>query len=78
MNNPYELIIRNGTVVDGTGCEPFHVDIAIKDGIIAAMGDIDGTAHKEIDARGLLVTPGFVDIHTLRDVGRFLDEAWRI
>jgi N-acyl-D-amino-acid deacylase len=63
----YELIVRNGTIVDGLGGEPFTGDVAIADGLIAAIGDVEGEAAKEIDATGLLVTPGFVDLHTHYD-----------
>ena len=68
MSHQYDLIVRNGSVVDGTGTEPFAADVAIKDGVIAAVGTgIEGTAAREIDAAGKLVTPGFVDIHTHYD-----------
>ena len=68
MAQDYDLIVRNGAVVDGTGAEPFAADVAIKDGVIAAVGSaIDGSAAREIDALGKLVTPGFVDIHTHYD-----------
>ncbi len=63
----HELIIRNGTLVDGTGAPPVPADLAVDDGMISAVGRVDGTAREEIDARGLLVTPGFVDIHTHLD-----------
>jgi N-acyl-D-amino-acid deacylase len=63
----FDLCIRNGTIVDGLGSEPFVGDVAISDGIIAAVGDVDGEAAREIDATGLLVTPGFVDLHTHYD-----------
>jgi N-acyl-D-amino-acid deacylase len=64
----YDLIIRNGTIVDGLGGEPYVGDIAVRDGVIAAVGSINGdTAEREIDATGLLVTPGFVDLHTHYD-----------
>ena len=63
----YDLIIRGGTIVDGTGAERFSGDIAVNDGLIAAVGDITGNARQEIDATGLIVTPGFVDIHTHYD-----------
>ena len=59
-----DLIIRNGTVVDGTGAPPVAGDVEVTDGVITAVGTVDGTATREIDAEGLLVTPGFVDIHT--------------
>jgi len=67
MKHSYELIIRNGTIVDGTGNDPWQGDVAIKDGLIDVIGNIDGSAETEIDATGLLVTPGFVDIHTHYD-----------
>ena len=63
----YDVIIRGGTIVDGTGAAPFEGDVAIKDGLIAAIGQVDGDADREIDAAGLAVTPGFVDIHTHYD-----------
>ncbi len=67
MAAQYDLIVRGGTVVDGTGAEPFEADIAVTRGRIAAIGQFAGTALEEIDARGLLVTPGFIDIHTHYD-----------
>ncbi|PXX00901.1 N-acyl-D-amino-acid deacylase family protein [Mycolicibacterium moriokaense] len=63
----YDLIIRNGTIVDGLGGEPYVGDVAVADGVIAAVGSVDGDATREIDATGLLVTPGFVDLHTHYD-----------
>jgi N-acyl-D-amino-acid deacylase len=63
----YELIIRNGTIVDGLGGEPYVADVAVRDGVIAALGAVDGDTEREIDATGLLVTPGFVDLHTHYD-----------
>ena len=63
----FDLIIRNGTIVDGTGHERFTGDIAIKDGLIAQVGEVRGDAADEIDAGGKVVTPGFVDIHTHYD-----------
>lgn len=63
----YELIIRGGTIVDGLGGEPFTGDVGITDGIITAVGTVEGSAEREIDATGLLVTPGFVDLHTHYD-----------
>ena len=67
MAASYDLIVRNGTVIDGTGVEPREADVAILDGRIAAIGHIGGSCREEIDARGLAVTPGFVDIHTHYD-----------
>ena len=63
----HDLIIRSGTVVDGTGGEPFTADIAVSAGVITAIGRIPGHGAQEIDARGQLVTPGFVDVHTHYD-----------
>ncbi len=64
----YDLIIRNGTIVDGLGGEPYGGDVAVQDGVIKAVGALNGdTARREIDATGLLVTPGFVDLHTHYD-----------
>ncbi len=60
----HDLIIRGGTVVDGTGGAPFEADVAVDGGAIAKVGKVTGKAREEIDARGLLVTPGIVDIHT--------------
>ncbi|HMR96173.1 MAG TPA: amidohydrolase family protein, partial [Microthrixaceae bacterium] len=60
----HDLIIRAGTVVDGTGSAARTADVAITDGIISEVGRVDGPARRELDADGLLVTPGFVDIHT--------------
>jgi N-acyl-D-amino-acid deacylase len=59
-----DLIIRNGTVVDGTGAPPRSADVEVTDGVVTAVGRLDGRATRELDADGLLVTPGFVDIHT--------------
>ena len=63
----YDLIIRGGTIVDGSGAPPFRGDVAIRGGTIAAVGRVEGAAKREIDATGLAVTPGFVDIHTHYD-----------
>lgn len=63
----YDLIIRGGTIVDGTGAPRFTGDVAVKDGLIAQVGAVRGDAAEEIDAAGMIVTPGFVDIHTHYD-----------
>ena len=62
-----DLVIRGGLVVDGTGGPPQHADVAVEDGIIVDVGPDVGRGYREIDADGLLVTPGFVDIHTHYD-----------
>ena len=63
----YDLVIRNGTIVDGLGAEPYRGDVAVTGGVIVAVGTVEGDADREIDATGLLVTPGFVDLHTHYD-----------
>lgn len=63
----YDLVIRNGSIVDGLGGEPYRGDVAVSDGVIVAVGTVDGEGAREIDATGLLVTPGFVDLHTHYD-----------
>ena len=67
MARDASLIIRGGTLVDGTGAPPYEADIAIGDGRILEIGKISARAPEEIDAKGLIVTPGFVDIHTHYD-----------
>jgi N-acyl-D-aspartate/D-glutamate deacylase len=67
MARDFDLVIRGGTVVDGTGGQPFEADVAMAGGRIARIGKVDGAGAEEIDARGKLVTPGFVDIHTHYD-----------
>ena len=67
MADNFDLLIRGGTVVDGTGAAQREADVALKDGRIAAIGRHLGQADEEIDARGMLVTPGFVDVHTHYD-----------
>ena len=63
----YDLVIRGGTVVDGTGSAPREADVAIDGDRVAAVGSGLGAGRREIDARGQLVTPGWVDIHTHYD-----------
>ncbi len=63
----YDMVIRHGTVIDGSGGTPFIADVAIRDGQIAAVGPALAPGKAEIDAIGKLVTPGFVDIHTHYD-----------
>ena len=62
----FDLVIRGGTIVDGLGGDPYIGDVAISDGVIAAIGTV-GPGVREIDATGLVVTPGFVDLHTHYD-----------
>ncbi|HSM95340.1 MAG TPA: amidohydrolase family protein [Rhizomicrobium sp.] len=63
----FDLVIRGGNLADGTGSAIREADIAVKNGKIAAVGKVTGKGTEEIDAKGLLVTPGFVDIHTHYD-----------
>ena len=63
----YDIIIENGLLVDGNGGAPYEASIAIKDGKIAKIGDIDSPANETVDAKGCIVTPGFVDLHTHYD-----------
>ncbi len=60
----HDLIVRGGTVVDGTGGPGRTADVAISRGVVTEVGRVEGAARREIDADGALVTPGFVDIHT--------------
>ena len=63
----HDLVIRNGRVVDGRGTRPRKADVAIDGDRIVAVGEVEGSGHREIDADGRLVTPGWVDIHTHYD-----------
>ncbi|MDG2420592.1 MAG: amidohydrolase family protein [Gammaproteobacteria bacterium] len=63
----FDLLIKNGLIVDGKGKEPFRGDVAIRDGTIVEVGKIIERAHNEIEASNFQVTPGFVDIHTHYD-----------
>lgn len=67
MTTQHDLVIRGGTLVDGTGAEPWTGDVAVDGGIVTQVGRVEGIGKEEIDARGLLVTPGFVDVHTHYD-----------
>jgi N-acyl-D-amino-acid deacylase len=63
----HEIVIRGGTIIDGSGKAPFTGDVAIAEGRIAGVGGKQGPARREIDATGLMVTPGWVDVHTHYD-----------
>jgi N-acyl-D-aspartate/D-glutamate deacylase len=63
----YDLLIRAGSIVDGSGAKAFTGDVAIESGRIVAVGRVQGAARRTLDAHGLLITPGFVDIHTHYD-----------
>ena len=68
-----DLLIRDAEIVDGTGAPAFHGDVGISDGRIVAVGDIDDLATKTVDAQGLTLAPGFVDLHTHYDAQLFWD-----
>lgn len=63
----YDLIIRHGRIVDGTGNPAYFADVAVTNGRIAAIGVIEGDAKQVVDAKGLIVAPGFIDVHTHAD-----------
>jgi N-acyl-D-aspartate/D-glutamate deacylase len=70
---PYDLVIRNGMVVDGSGFSRFHADVGVTDGRIVEIGRIRGAARTTIDAEGRFVAPGIIDLHTHYDVQPFWD-----
>ena len=70
----YDLVIRNGTVIDGTGGPRRQASVAVAAGRIAAVGKVDEPGREEIDAEGCIVSPGFVDGHTHMDAQVFWDE----
>ena len=63
----HDIVIRNGNVVDGTGSDAFEADIAIDGDRISEIGKVDGKGKEEINADGLHVSPGFIDLHTHMD-----------
>jgi len=67
MADRFDMIIRGGRIVDGSGGPAYVGDVAVRGEWIVAVGKVEGTARREIDATGLLVTPGFVDLHTHYD-----------
>jgi len=69
----YDLVIKNGSIVDGSGIPGFSGDIAVKGDRIAAVGKVDGPARRTLDADGLVVAPGFIDHHTHMDGQIFWD-----
>ncbi|HZR81110.1 MAG TPA: amidohydrolase family protein [Candidatus Binatia bacterium] len=66
-NKMFDLVVKGGRVVDGTGMPSFTADVGIRNGRVAAVGRVDGAAKRTMDADGLVVTPGFIDVHTHYD-----------
>jgi N-acyl-D-amino-acid deacylase len=73
----FDVIVKNGLVVDGSGAPAFAGDVAVKDGRIAAVGQVEGEARQVVDASGRVVAPGFIDPHTHFDVQLLWDGAAR-
>src|SRR5512134_3252570 len=69
----YDLLVKNGTVIDGSGLPRYRADVAVQDGRIAAIGRIRDGAREVLDAEGHVVAPGFVDGHTHMDAQVFWD-----
>jgi N-acyl-D-amino-acid deacylase len=69
----FDLVVRGGRIVDGTGNPSFEADLAIRDGRIVALGRVGGSSARTIDAKGLVVAPGFVDIHNHSDESVLVD-----
>jgi N-acyl-D-amino-acid deacylase len=71
----YDLVVRNGNVIDGTGSAGYRADVAVSGGEIVAIGRLEGQGTSEIDAAGQVVCPGFIDLHTHSDMSFLLDST---
>ena len=71
----YDLLIKNGHIYDGTGSPAYVADVAVRNGNIVAIGNLEGVASKTVDARNLAVCPGFIDLHTHSDISFLLDST---
>ena len=69
----YDLLIQNGNIIDGTGNKAYFADIATAGGEIVAIGKLDGNAVTKVEAEGMVVSPGFIDLHTHSDLSFLLD-----
>jgi N-acyl-D-aspartate/D-glutamate deacylase len=78
MSEHYDLLVRGGTLVDGTGAPAVRGDLGVRGGRIAALGDVRGSAARVLEADGAVVAPGFVDIHTHYDAQVFWDRMLSI
>jgi N-acyl-D-aspartate/D-glutamate deacylase len=70
---PYDVLIKNGRIADGTGNPTFLADLALTGGKITAIGKLNGLAKRTIDATGMIVAPGFIDIHNHSDTSLLAD-----
>jgi N-acyl-D-amino-acid deacylase len=69
----YDLLIKNGLIIDGTGSAPYRADVAVRDSDIAVIGQVEGVSRQTVDAGGQVVSPGFIDLHTHSDMSFLLD-----